>query len=292
MGKSKESKRKKAFKRLKHKFRLVILNDETFKEEFSIILSPLNVFTWGGLAVILLAGIVISAIAFTPLRELIPGYADVTTRRMATYAALKADSMEQRLGQYEQYLGNLKAIMRNKVRKEDTSLQEGLNVSIDSIEYKPSAQDSALRNDVENNEAYNVSQISIGNRASSMSAALLFPPINGVVSSTFDPSKSHYGVDVVPPNSDEVVKAVLPGRVTLSTWSSETGHIIQIQHTGDLISVYKHNAVLLREMGDKVEAGEAIAIVGNSGEFSSGPHLHFELWQDGEAVDPQKYIVF
>ena len=171
-------------------------------------------------------------------------------------------------------------------------MQEGLNVSIDSIEYKPSAQDSALRNDVENNEAYNISQISIGNRASSLSAALLFPPINGVVSSTFDPSKSHYGVDVVPPNSDEVVKAVLPGRVTLSTWSSETGHIIQIQHTGDLISVYKHNAVLLREMGDKVEAGEAIAIVGNSGEFSSGPHLHFELWQDGEAVDPQKYIVF
>ncbi len=292
MAKAKDSKRKRAIRRLKHKFRLVILNDETFKEEFSIILSPLNVFTWGGLAIILLAGLIVVSIAFTPLRELIPGYADVGTRRMATYAALKADSMQERLGQYEQYLDNLKAIMKNEVRNEDTSLQSNLKVSIDSIEYKPSAQDSALRNEVENNEAYNINLAESEGKSSSLSAALFFPPLNGVVSSSFDPSVAHYGVDIVPPNNDEVVKAVLPGRVILSTWSSETGNIVQIQHSGDLISVYKHNAVLLKSTGDRVEAGEAIAIVGNSGELSSGPHLHFELWHRGEAVDPENYVAF
>jgi len=292
VSKTKESKRKKALKRLKHKFRLVILNDETFKEEFSIILSPLNVFTYGGLSVIMLAVIIVSVIAFTPLRELIPGYADVNTRRMATYAALKADSLQEQLTQYEQYLVNLKAIMRNEIRAEDTSLNDNLSVSIDSIEYRPSSQDSALRNEIENNETYNINITEASESRASLSTALLFPPINGVVSAGFDPSKSHFGVDVVPPNSDEVVKATLPGRVILATWSSETGNIVQVQHAANLISVYKHNAVLLKKIGDRVEAGEAIAIVGNSGELSSGPHLHFELWQNGEAVDPEKYIAF
>lgn len=292
MTKEKENKRRRAIKRLRHKFRLVILNDETFKEEFSVILSPLNVFTWGGIGIILLTLLIVSAIAFTPLREFIPGYADVTTRRMATYAALKVDSMEEKLSQYEQYVSNLRAIMNNEVRSEDTSLHASLSISIDSINYKPSKQDSILRNEVENNEAYNINFSPTQERVRSLSAALLFPPINGVVSAIFEPSKGHFGVDIVPPNSDEVVKAVLAGRVILSTWSSETGNIIQIQHSGDFISVYKHNAVLLKKTGDRVEAGEAIAIVGNSGEFTTGPHLHFELWQNGEAVDPEKYVAF
>ncbi len=118
-----------------------------------------------------------------------------------------------------------------------------------------------------------------------------FPPVKGIITRGFNPMEGHYGIDMVAaPN--EVVKATLDGTVTMSTWTLETGYVIQIQHDYELISVYKHNATLFKSVGQKVVAGDAIAIVGNSGELTTGPHLHFELWHDRVPLNPVEYIVF
>lgn len=286
-----ESKGKERLKRLRHKFRLVLINDETFKEEFSMLLSPLNLFTWGGLILIAFGTLILSVVVFTPLKELIPGYADPDTRRMATGAALQTDSLNRKVAMYEQYIANLQAILKGE-RPEDHSFQEVGEMNYDSIQYATSKEDSALREEVENNEAYNI----LNPEGAALEGIILqrgyfFPPVKGLVSASFNPGKKHYGVDVVP-SSSEVVKAALDGKVILSTWSYETGNVLQIQHNDNLVTVYKHNSVLLKEVGEEVGAGEAVAIVGNSGELTTGPHLHFEIWHKGNPLNPEDYIAF
>jgi murein DD-endopeptidase MepM/ murein hydrolase activator NlpD len=115
--------------------------------------------------------------------------------------------------------------------------------------------------------------------------------VNGIVTNSFKGSENHFGTDIVA-GPNEVVKATLDGTIILSTWTIETGNVVQIQHDNDLISVYKHNAEILKNMGKRVKAGEPIAIIGNSGELTTGPHLHFELWYKGKPVNPEEYITF
>lgn len=281
-------------KKMRHKSRLVVLNDDTFEEQFSMILSPLNVFTWGGVFLLIFAVLLTILIAFSPLREFIPGYADVNTRKMATYAAIRADSLQESLSKTQMYLDNLKFILSGKtVGEVDSSeIKSNLKVDINTISAKPSREDSILRKEVEKEERYNLSGIDKSNSNDPMYNFLLFTPLRGVVSSDFDESIRHFGVDIVPESKDASVKATYEGIVIQSSWTSEEGHVIYIQHQGNLISAYKHNSVVLKKTGDKVEAGEAIAIVGNSGELSSGPHLHFELWYKGVPVNPINYMVF
>lgn len=290
----KKGKAKSMIKKMRHKSRLVVLNDDTFEEQFSLILSPLNVFTWGGVFLLIFAVLLTILIAFSPLREFIPGYADVNTRKMATYAAIRADSLQESLSETQMYLDNLKFILSGKkVGEADSSeIKSNLKVDINTISAKPSREDSILRKEVEKEERYNLSGIDKSNSNDPMYNFLLFTPLRGVVSSDFDESIRHFGVDIVPESKDASVKATYEGIVIQSSWTSEEGHVIYIQHQGNLISAYKHNSVVLKKTGDKVEAGEAIAIVGNSGELSSGPHLHFELWYKGVPVNPINYMVF
>ncbi|MGD1846954.1 MAG: M23 family metallopeptidase [Salibacteraceae bacterium] len=285
-----KEKKKKIVRRLRNKYRLVILNDDTFEERVSLILSPLNVATWGGLIIILLVTITVVTIAYTPLKELIPGYADVRTMRLAAYAALKTDSLEVSLRQNEVYLENLQAVMMGEPPSEDT-LSSKTNLNYAGVEAAPSAADSAFRAEIEAEDPYNLAFQPDENTNRDINSFFFFTPINGVVTSGFSGTDKHFGVDIVAPKN-EAVKATLDGTVVLAVWTYETGHLIQIQHDNDLISVYKHNAVLLKNMGDQVRAGEAIAIIGESGENQSGPHLHFELWYKGKPVDPTRFMVF
>ncbi len=118
-----------------------------------------------------------------------------------------------------------------------------------------------------------------------------FTPIKGIVTNHFDASKQHFGVDLAAPRN-EAVKAAYDGVVFFSEWTAETGNVLAIQHPANVITVYKHNSVLLRKQGAFVRAGETISIIGNSGELSTGPHLHFEIWINGTAVDPEKFMSF
>jgi murein DD-endopeptidase MepM/ murein hydrolase activator NlpD len=279
--------------RLKNKYRLVILSNESFEEKVSLKLSPLNVFILVGTILIVLITIVISFIAFTPIREFIPGYADVNLRRSALHAVLKTDSLEQEIKMKNYYLNILSNILEGNIPPEPLAYYTS-NDSVknfDHITFARSKDDSLLRAQIESQDKYSLAVSDDKNRVKSISSFLFFTPINGTVTSSFNSREGHYGTDIAAAEN-EVVKATLNGTVVFSSWTTDSGHVIQIQHENNLISVYKHNAVLLKKVGDYVKAGEVIAIIGNSGELTTGPHLHFELWYNGIAINPQDYIIF
>lgn len=287
---AKEKSKKHYIHKLKSKYRLSILNDQTFEEVWVMRLSRLNVIVAFGATAIFLVTAVILLIAFTPMREFIPGYPDGNTRRSIVENALKTDSLERELRQWKIYLGNLHTILRGENPNNMESIPD-TSVRYSEINFARSIEDSLLRMQIETEELYNLSVIDSRSDRDNLTRLHFFPPVKGVVTNPFNAKSGHLGVDVVaPPN--EVIVAVADGTVTLSSWTLETGYVIQIQHAGNLLSVYKHNSKLLKQSGAHVKTGEAIAIIGNSGELTTGPHLHFELWHNGTPLNPEQYIVF
>jgi murein DD-endopeptidase MepM/ murein hydrolase activator NlpD len=288
---TKGKERKKIIKRIKHKMRLVVINDETLEERFSFRLSPLNIFTWGGAGLILFTLGIVWLIAFTSLRELIPGYLDFKTRRQAAYAAIKADSLQMRLDAYKFYVDRLRLVLSDSLSSDSGGPISNFRKFETGSDLKTrSAGDSLFRQQVEQEEKFNL-QATEG-QVRGPGNLLLFAPLQGVVSSEFDAEIKHYGMDIIAPSSDEAVKSVFNGTVIQASWTIDEGYVLYVQHPHDLVSVYKHNSVLLKKAGDMVKTGEALAIVGNTGELTTGPHLHFELWFKGMAVNPRTYINF
>jgi murein DD-endopeptidase MepM/ murein hydrolase activator NlpD len=284
-----DKEKKSVFQRLKNRFRLVVMNDDTLEEKASFSLKPLNVFVFTGLTIILLITLTTLLIAFTPLREYIPGYADVSLQRRVYSLVVKADSLEKAVAARDKYLDNIRNVIEGKIPTEKPEKTDLQTAKFDTIkQLKKSMADSLLREEI---ESQNPLTLRAGENKSGISSFLFFPPIKGTVTSRFDPLTKHYGLDIVS-NKNESIKATLDGSVIISNFTSETGYVIAIQHDNNLISLYKHNSALLKKTGDFVKAGEVIAIIGNSGELSSGPHLHFELWYNGSAIDPLKYVSF
>lgn len=273
----------------RYKYRFVVLNSDTFEERLSFKLSRLNVFVLSGFALIFVIGGTSLLIAFTPLREYIPGYTSTNMRRQVASLNQLSDSLVVALNHKEQYLQNIRNIIEGRLPEENpTSIVEendALNIS-----FERNAEDSLLREQVESEEQFSLFS-SATSQQQGIQNLLFFNPIKGVVTQPFNAQEKHYGVDVVA-QENEAIKAALDGTVAFASWTSETGYVIALLHDDNLFSIYKHNSVLLKKEGAKVSAGEAIAIIGNSGELSSGPHLHFELWHNNKAVDPQQYIVF
>lgn len=288
-------KNKKSF--LKHKllnkYRLVILNKDTFEERFSLGLNRLNVFVYTSLFIFVLISLTIVLIAFTGLREYIPGYSSMTVTRQAIALEHRADSLQLVLTQNEQFLKSIQLVLSGEIEPLEFDREAMLGDNIGKAERvvrtMPSSMlsvsDSLLRERVLQEDKYNplVSDKEIG--------LVLFPPIKGVVSEKFSIEKKHYAVDIIAePNTP--VKSVGDGTVIFAEWSVDTGNVIIVKHNNNLVSVYKHNASLAKKQGDLVKAGEVLATVGNSGSLSTGPHLHFELWYDGYPIDPMNLIEF
>lgn len=282
----------KIINRLTHKYRLIIYNDNNFQELGFIRLSLLNILATIGLISVVMITLVYLVIAYTPVREFIPGYPDAETHRNIIMNAIRLDSLETEIAIRDQYFNNINRIVRGE---EPATFLADSNVSVNrykDIKFETSEEDSLLRAQVEENEEFNVTT-AVAEETSPVRDITLhfFTPLKGFVTNSFNPLEDHYGVDVVSP-PDEVVKATLSGTVIFAEWTLETGYVIHIQHKNNYISVYKHNAELLKKAGSFVYAGEAISVVGNSGELSTGAHLHFELWRGGVPVDPEEYIVF
>ncbi len=278
--------------RLRNKFRFAIFNDTSHEELFIFRANGLMMLVSLVLSVILLVGSVILLISYTPLREFIPGYPNAQTRRAIVQNALKVDSLEQAVRMWDFHLNNIQLIVTGQepLRPEDllssASTDSTVTVSFTSAVSK---EDSLLREEVLRQERFN---LDAGSRKIEQIEGLhFFPPVKGVISNGFNLATNHPFVDIAAP-SNSVVSAVLDGTVVLAAWTEETGFTIQIQHENDLISTYKHNSKLLKKSGDKVKAGTAIGLVGNTGTLSSGYHLHFELWHKGVPIDPVKYIKF
>ncbi|MEY2970576.1 MAG: hypothetical protein RLZZ599_949 [Bacteroidota bacterium] len=284
---AKSSKKQKRVQRWRNKFRFVILNDDTFEEVLTLKLSPLNIFTFSVFAVLFTIGITTIVIAFTPLRELVPGYASSQLRRESIDLALKADSLEASVRANEKYILGIQRILNGEVIDSVlTELQSSSDSIDDVILSNPSSEDSAFRQWVEEENEFALDQ-----NAPELDVPQLFAPVDGMLTSSFNQGNGHYAVDIAAPKNTPI-KSCYEGTVIYSDWSSENGHTILIQHESNLISAYKHNSAILKSVGDFVRSGEAIAIIGNSGENSTGPHLHFELWFDGYAINPEEYIKF
>ena len=287
-----DNKKKRLLDRLKNKYRLVIMNDDTFEEKVSLKLSPMNIFVFAGTIILTLVTGMIYLIAFTPLREYVPGYAsDINNQGTVIAMNIKADSLEKAMKAKDNYVKNLQNVLNGTVGND--TVQSKINskpVRFDTIKsLAKTKEDSQLRSQFESEGSYDLAINDNNNKINSISGFFFFPPLKGTVTNTFDPTEQHFGIDIVAPKN-EAVKSTLDGTVIFSSWTIETGYVIGVQHSNNLISVYKHNATLLKKTGNSVKAGEAIAIVGDSGEMTSGPHLHFELWYNGVAIDHTEYV--
>ncbi len=287
MAKNKERKQK-IKNKLTHKFRLVILNEDTFQERFSMRLSRLNVFVFGGLFSFLLVFLTIGLIAFTPLKEYIPGYSSMKLKRQATQMTYETDSLKQQIRILQKYTNSIQAVLRGDVTTDviDSVRNQANNTKIDLSKLNATKQDSLFREKIESKDRFPLSESAIEKAKN-----IFFAPITGNITQKFDANDKHFAIDVVT-KIGTPVKAIADGTVILSEWTADTGYIIAIQHTNDFISVYKHNGSLMKEQGEQVKSGEAIANVGSTGELTTGPHLHFELWNKGFPVNPQDYIDF
>ena len=286
---SEQKPKKKFARKLLHKYRLVVLNEDTFEERFSIKLTRLNVFVLVSLSSIFLVAATTFIIAFTSLREFIPGYSSTKLKRQATELNYKTDSLQQVIALNEQYFASIKRVLTGDVKTVDFNRDSILEAAKNDSEIPsvvPTKEDSILRAKVDKEDKYNLFESAI-----SASNFVLFPPVNGTISEAYNVKEKHYAVDIVVAKNTPV-KATADGTVIFAEWTAETGYVVIIEHSYELISVYKHNASLTKEQGDLVKAGEVIAMAGNSGEYSTGPHLNFELWSRGYPINPTNFIDF
>lgn len=276
---------------LKHKFRLIIMNDSSLEERISFRFSGIELFAVISIATILLFFVFLLLVGYTPLNNFVPGKASSLLHKELLAITLKTDSLEKTLLENELYLKNISAIVNGEdpISIATESEQQPLPSEVE-ISFKKSKEDSMLRAQVESEDKISISSTK-EDKAGDLESLLFFSPIKGVVTNVFDRKKAHFGIDIVA-KENEPIKCVFDGVVVISHWTSETGYVIGVQHVNGVFSLYKHNSILFKIVGEHVRSGEVIAIIGNSGELSSGPHLHFELWHEGTAVNPENYISF
>ena len=274
--------------RLTHKYRLVVLNENTFEERFSLKLSRLNVFVLGGLLSFLLILITTFIITFTPVKEYIPGYSSTSLKIKATKLAFQTDSLKRKLDVLHAYTKALLPILKGEIKGDflDTLKIESQKFIIKDSLLNASREDSIFREKIESRDRF-----PILNSNGSNAEIVFFAPLKGSISQQFDSKTKHLAVDITAPKNAPV-KATADGTVLFSGWTTETGYVIILKHPYNYVSVYKHNGNLLKQQGDFVKSGEVIASVGSTGELTTGPHLHFELWSNGYAVNPLNLIDF
>ncbi|OGS73921.1 MAG: peptidase M23 [Flavobacteria bacterium RIFCSPLOWO2_12_FULL_35_11] len=282
-------KRVKFKQKLINKYRLVILNEDTFEEKLSFKLTIMNVFVFGTLFSVLLIVGTIFLISFTSLREYIPGYSSTKLKREATQLVYKADSLNQVLEMNNLYIQKVKELLTGKITEvqfDKDSVLNAMKFDKDSMNFSPSDIDLEFRLDVESTDRFSVFREAIKS-----ADVVFFSPVKGIVTDGYSLKNKHFAIDIAVEKGTPV-KSVADGTVIFAEWTAETGHVIIVEHSGGFISIYKHNTSLHKEQGDLVKSGEVIASAGDTGEFSTGPHLHFELWNEGYPVNPVNYIDF
>lgn len=282
-------KRSSAFwKNIKFKYKLTLFNENTLEEVVGIHVSKLNGFSVLLSVLTILFLIAASIIAFTPLRNYLPGYMNSEVRAQIVENALQVDSLEALLHRQQLYILNIQDIFNGKVRVDSVHSIDSLTTMREEELMERTEREAEFRRQYEESEKYNLTTIIA---QPDLNGLIFYRPTRGGVSAHFDEYNRHYGVDIAA-NPGESVLATLDGTVLFSNYTADTGYVIGIQHNQEFVSFYKQCGSLLKSIGDKVQSGEAIALVGNKGAVTTTPHLHFELWHKGRAVDPEKYIVF
>jgi murein DD-endopeptidase MepM/ murein hydrolase activator NlpD len=271
-------------------FRLALIDNQSHKQLWTAYFTRTSFAIAIISVVVMLSAAIFSIIAFTPVRTFIPGYPDARSKRAAIQNAIKIDSLENVIYKWGLYSENLKRVMEGMDPVMiDSMVNAGMAAKTAAADMKAiQKNDSLLREKVKEEEQFGISART--RRDLPIEGMHFFYPLKGVISQGYNPVTHPY-IDITAPEGS-VVKATLDGTVIYAGWSDDTGYTIQIQHEGDIVSIYRHNEKLLKRSGDKVTAGSPIALIGNTGELTTGDHLHFELWHKGEAVDPTRYINF
>ena len=279
--------REKYWSKLFHKYRFVIMTDSSFEEKLSVKLTRINVIAFVATLVFLCFFSTMLLIAYTPLSEYVPGKSSIEVQKSLIELNIKSDSLEAILVNRSIYLENINKIINGEELVTPENYAEITNTQI-PISFEKSKEDSLFRVKV---EAEDKSSIYKKDKPNNNTTLMFFTPLTGLISDGYNNKTKHFGIDLVAKEKSRI-SSVLEGTVIISHWAYETGYVIGVQHKNDYLSFYKHNSVLLKSVGDYVNAGDHIAIIGNSGELSSGPHLHFELWHKGIPVNPENYISF
>jgi murein DD-endopeptidase MepM/ murein hydrolase activator NlpD len=283
----KEKRRDKIKKLFQGPYRIVIFNDLNLHIIKQVRFNAKTLLMALVFAVVFIIVSVTVLIAFTPLREYIPGYPTGKMRQMLIRNVLVVDSLDVEIKRRDRYFNDFRAMLAGEINA-DTVIRRGTVLKPDQVQFKKYNPDSLFREEIAQ-EKINLGLNSGPSSRGGVAGLLFFPPLNGMVTGKHDVSNRHFGVDIVgKPNSR--ISAALDGTVIFAGWTIDTGYVIYIQH--HLVTIYRHNAELLKIQGDKVRAGEAIAIMGNSGKVTTGPHLHFEMWLNGISVNPEDYIKF
>lgn len=282
-------------KNLKHTYRLVVMNNETFEEVGSYHLTLLNVYVTITSVLVVTILLVTLTIAFTPLKKYIPGYADTVKQEEVRELERTLREVEEEFEAHRAYANNFRRILVGEdYLAEDMAQEAGDTLEVEPEPVPLSEEEVRLRREMDlmlSSEPDGSLEAAGGAIMAPLEQHFFVPPVTGEIRAPFSKDTDHFGVDVIAPKNT-AIKAVMNGTVFFSGWTQETGNTIGIQHSNSIISFYKHNSELLKPVGSTVTAGEAIAIIGNTGELTTGPHLHFELWYRGEAVDPVQYISF
>jgi len=273
--------------KLTHKYRFVVLNEDTFEERFSFKLNRLNAFILAGLFSIFLIALTTLIIVLTPLKEYIQGYSSTELKKDATNLVYKVDSLQNALSVNDLYIENIQQILKGEIKRVSFDRDSVFTqLQIEKINFAPSAVDSAFREEVEQEDRFSVFE-----QAKKSDDINFSSPIKGDVTDKYNAKEKHFAVDIAV-DKDSPVKAVADGTVIFTGFTANTGYVILLEHSQGFISVYKHNASIYKTQGELVKIGEVIASAGSTGALSTGPHLHFELWENGYPVNPANYISF
>ena len=270
-------------------YKVVISNDKTFEERLSFKATKAGVFLIGTIFTAALIVLTVILIFFTQLKEYVPGYSSLELLKSSKELSFKTDSIEKMIALNSQYYNSIKKVLIGELDtiafNRDSILSE-INLDLFSSELSPSSEDSLLRKYIEEEDMFNLTknQLLIQNK-------ILFQPVLGEVTQKFNYKENHFAIDIAV-DTGTPVKAISDGRVVLSEWTMETGHVIIVDHGDMLLSVYKHNSSLVKKQNELVAAGEVIALSGNQGTLTTGPHLHFELWKNGAPIDPEQFFNF
>ena len=277
------------WKRIRFKYKLSFINENTLEEVWSFRLSQLSVFISLGVFVFSLVAFTAFIIIMTPIRNYLPGYLDVEVRKEIVQNALRADSLERMIEIQNLYLKNVTGIISGTIELDSIREIDSLARVDADFEIPRSPEEEEYVKSFEQEEKYNLTVLNTNPLP--MDGLFFYKPVNGVISSHYQADIHHFGVDIAAASKESVL-ATLDGTVMYAGYDPNQGNVIQLQHKNGFVSVYKHNELLLKEPGEQVVAGEAIALVGNTGKLSTGPHLHFELWYNGKPVNPEDFIVF
>ena len=277
------------WKRIRFKYKLSFINENTLEEVWSFRLSQLSVFISLGVFAFSLVAFTAFIIIMTPIRNYLPGYLDVEVRKEIVQNALRADSLERMIEIQNLYLKNVTGIISGTIELDSIREIDSLARADADFEIPRSPEEEEYVKNFEQEEKYNLTVLNTNPLP--MDGLFFYKPVNGVISSHYQADIHHFGVDIAAASKESVL-ATLDGTVMYAGYDPNQGNVIQLQHKNGFVSVYKHNELLLKEPGEQVVAGEAIALVGNTGKLSTGPHLHFELWYNGKPVNPEDFIVF